>query len=98
VATVRYAPRLAEDLARMAGHLATHEASGIGERLEAIVDALQVPERHPLMGRKSEPGRRELVVGRGSHGYVALYRYDELDDVVEVLALRAQREAGFKDR
>jgi hypothetical protein len=37
------------------------------------------------------------VLGRGSHGDVALYRYDELDDVAEVPALRALREAGFTD-
>lgn len=34
----------------------------------------------------------------GSRGYVVPYRYDALDDAVEVLALRGQRESGFRDR
>ena len=37
----------------------------------------------------------ELVISRGKTGYVALYRYDEARDIVFVLALRHQREAGF---
>jgi toxin ParE1/3/4 len=91
------APRLAEDLARIAEHLLAHEVSSIGERLAAVLHALDVLERHPLIGRKVQHNRRELVTGRDSRGYVALYRFDELDDVIEVLALRAQREAGLED-
>ena len=95
MATVRYAHRLAEDIARVAEHLAVHEVSAIGQRIDEIFEALRVLERHPFIGRKARPGRRELVIGRGSRGYVALYRYDEIDDVVEVLALRGQKEAGL---
>jgi toxin ParE1/3/4 len=97
VATVRYARRLAEDVARIAEHLAAHEVAGIGERLDEVFEALRMLERHPLIGRKAGPARRELVIGRGSRGYLALYRYDEIDDVVEVLALRGQEEAGFDE-
>jgi hypothetical protein len=35
------------------------------------------------------------VIGKGPHGYVALYRYVDSLDIVFVLAVRAQREAGF---
>ena len=97
MATVRHAVRLAEDVARIAEHLAAHEVSHVGERLDELFEALLMLERHPLIGRKVSSGRRELVIGRGSRGYVALYRYDDLDDVVEVLALRAQKEAGFDE-
>jgi toxin ParE1/3/4 len=38
--------------------------------------------------------RVELVIGRGSRGYVALYRYVPEIDTVFVLAVRSQREAG----
>ncbi len=34
-------------------------------------------------------------MGRGSHGYVAVYRYVDVTDTVIVMALRAQREAGY---
>lgn len=36
----------------------------------------------------------ELVIGRDSHGYVALYCYVAAIDTVFVLAIRSQREAG----
>lgn len=38
---------------------------------------------------------RELVISRGSTGYIALYRYHEIRDVVTVLAIRHQREVGL---
>jgi hypothetical protein len=41
-------------------------------------------------------GKRELVIGRATGGYVALYRYVAAIDTVFVLAVRAQREDGFK--
>ena len=41
---------------------------------------------------------RELVIGHGSHGYVALYQFVPEIDVVFVLAIRAQREARDKPR
>jgi len=41
-------------------------------------------------------GKRELVIGRGSRGYVALYRYVSKIDTVFLLAVRSQREAGYK--
>ena len=41
-------------------------------------------------------GKREFNIGRATRGYVALYRYVASIDAVFVLALRAQREAGYK--
>jgi hypothetical protein len=38
---------------------------------------------------------RELVLGHGSRGYVALYRYVTEADTVFLLAVRSQREAGY---
>jgi plasmid stabilization system protein ParE len=89
------AHRLADDLDRIAAHLREHEASDVEARLAEVIEALQVLTRHPLIGRRVKLGSRELVMGRGARGYVALYVYDPLDDVVAVAALRAQREAGF---
>ena len=97
MATIRFARRLAEDVARIAEHLRAQEVEAIGERIDEVFEALRVLEHHPLIGRKARPTRRELVIGRGSRGYVALYRYDDLDDVVEVLALRGQKESGFDE-
>lgn len=62
-----------------------------------ILDALQLLVLHPLIGRPVAGGPRELVIARGSRGYVALYGYDEARDEVIVNAVRAQREAGFRE-
>ena len=91
------ATRLADDLDRIAAHLLEHDASDVEARLVEIIEALQVLTRHPLIGRKVKQGRRELVIGRGARGYLALYAYDALEDVVVVAALRAQREEGFSE-
>ena len=40
-------------------------------------------------------GKRELLLGRGSRAYVALFRYLPELDAVFVLALRSQRERGY---
>jgi hypothetical protein len=49
-----------------------------------------------LIGRPVEDGQRELVIGRAARGYVALYRYVAAIDTVFLLAVRAQREDGYK--
>ena len=96
--TLGLAPEITEDLLRIAEHLAEHEVRDIESRLQEIFDALEILLRHPLIGRPAAGGHRELVIGRGSRGYVARYRYDPLEDEAIVTALRAQREAGFRER
>jgi len=51
----------------------------------------------PEMGRKfaEQEEWRELVIGFGDSGYVALYRYDRERDAVIILAFRHQKEAGY---
>lgn len=41
------------------------------------------------------PELRELMIGFGDSGYVALYRHEPTDDAVYVLAFRHQKEAGY---
>nr|WP_294512402.1 type II toxin-antitoxin system RelE/ParE family toxin [uncultured Rhodopila sp.] len=61
-----------------------------------IVQTIQILTHSPLIGRPAKRGKRELVIGRGARGYVALYRFVADIDTVFVLAVRSQREAGFK--
>lgn len=79
-------------------HLLQHGSEEAGVRISEVMQALEILRSHPLIGRAVGAGHRELVIGKRARGYVALYRYLELDDLVIVLALRAQREAGFVDR
>jgi len=96
VATLLLAPGIGTDLQRIRDHLVTHEATDVDVRVQEIIEALRILTRHPLIGRPSGLRQRELVIGRGTRGYVARYAYDMGDDLVVVTALRAQREAGFR--
>jgi len=53
-------------------------------------------ETTPDIGRPFPdlPELRELVIGSGDSGYVALYRHEPEADAVYVLAFRHQKEAG----
>ena len=53
-------------------------------------------ERNPQIGRPLRDDLRELVIGRRTRGYVALYRYVPELDTVFVLAIRGQKEAGYE--
>ena len=83
------------DLDRLFGFLADQDLSAALAVRDVLFDGLEILMRHPLIGRSVEDGLRELVISRGKSGYVALYQYFEAEDVVLVLAIRHQREAGF---
>lgn len=95
MARVEFLPGVYEDLRRVVSHLEQHEAEHIHVRLGELVSAFDVLTDNPLIGRPAGGDMRELVIGRGSHGYVALYRYVPVVDGVFVLAIRAQREGGY---
>ncbi len=47
-------------------------------------------------GPACRDGRRELILSRGKFGYVAKYRWLLDEDIVLILAVRHQLEAGYK--
>lgn len=92
---IDYAERVRDDLKRISLHLAAYEVGSLETRIVAILRTIHVLEHSPSIGRPVNANLRELIIGRDSRGYVALYRYDPHGDVVSVLAIRAQREAGY---
>ena len=92
---VEFAPEVGDDLERILDHLVQHEAVAPSSRIEDIMRAIDVLEHSPLIGRPARADLRELVIGRGARGYVALYRYVAELDTVFVLAIRGQKEAGY---
>jgi hypothetical protein len=72
------------------------EVAPISQRLPEIAVALQILEHSPLSGRPVKGGKRELVIGRGLHRHVALYRFVIAIDTVFVLAVRRRRESGHR--
>lgn len=63
--------------------------------LFVISDGIDVLKKHPLVGRQLANGLRELVISHGSTGYLARYQYDELANLVLVLAIKHQREVDY---
>lgn len=93
---VEFAQAVSEDFARIAQHLLEHEAGLAQERIQAIELGLRVLHHHPEIGRRLDSEHRELVLGQGSRGYVAKYRYLPDEELVLVTALRSQRESGYR--
>lgn len=92
---IELAPEVGEDLDRIFDHPTQHDAAGAPSRIREIIQAIAVLEQNPLIGRPVYRDTKELVIGRRSRGYLALYRYVAEIDTVFVLALRSQREAGY---
>lgn len=92
---VELAAELVDDFDRILTHLVEHKVENLASRIQDIIAAFDVLERNPLIGRSATGDKRELVIGRGSVGYVALYRYLPDIDAVLVLAVRSQHEAGY---
>jgi toxin ParE1/3/4 len=65
-------------------------------RIAEITSAIDVLARNPQIGRPTEGGHRELVVGSGARGCVDLYRYVTEIDAVFVLANRGREKGGFR--
>jgi plasmid stabilization system protein ParE len=68
--------------------------------VDAIRSAIEMLERHPLIGRIVDGGivdggLRELVISFGRSGYLALYRFVPARREVRILALRHQRELDY---
>lgn len=95
MARLIYTRRALEDLERLTDFLLETEPALALLTVDLIAEALQMLKNHPLIGRPAEQDMRELVVSRGRTGYLALYDYDEVRDLVLVLAVRHQREAGY---
>ena len=93
---IELAAEVGDDFDRTLDRLAKFQVENPGLRIREIIEAFNVLEHNPMIGRSLNNDKRELVIGRRSHGYLALYRY--VVEVDTVLALRSQREAGYAER
>jgi len=96
MAAIDLAPEVGDDFDRIIDHLLEHEVTEATDRIDEIVGALSILEGNPLIGRSTTGDLRELVIGQRSKGYVALYKFVAEIDTVFILAIRAQKEAGYK--
>lgn len=96
MAQVIYSETALSNLERISEFLAAESEEAAATALDLIDDAIGMLARHPLVGRPAEMHLRELLISKGRTGYVALYSYEPVQDVILVLAVRHQREAGFR--
>jgi len=96
MARIELAPEVLGDFDRFFDHMTQFGVGDAPERIGEIIQTLQILTHSPLIGRKVKDDKRELVVGHASRGYVALYRFVEAMDTVFVLAIRSQRESGYR--
>jgi plasmid stabilization system protein ParE len=97
VARVEVSARALRDLERLFDFVAEIDPVRALAQVSSARAVIEVLADHPLLGRIAEDGRRELVLSRGRYGYIAKYRWLSAEDVVLVLAVRRQREAGYTE-
>ncbi len=97
MARIEVTSRALENLERLFDFIATEAPERAREQVQSVRRAFELLVDHPLLGRPAEDGRRELVLSRGRYGYVAKYRWLPEEEVVLILAVRHQREAGYTE-
>lgn len=95
MARVEASTRAFRDLERLFDFFAEVDPGRALAQFSSVRAAFELLADHPLLGRVAEDGRRELVLSRGKYGYIAKYRWLPAEDVVLILAIRYQREAGY---
>ena len=67
-------------------------AERVSRSAEEIVQAFDVLQSSPLIGRPADGGKRELVISAGARGHIAVYRYAADMGTAFVLAVYSRLE------
>jgi plasmid stabilization system protein ParE len=97
LARLIYSVRALADLERLTDFLIDSDSKAALKTVGLIEEAIELLQRHPMIGRPVEPPLRELVISRGKSGHLALYSFESVDDAVLILAIRHQRELGYDE-
>jgi len=95
MAQVVYSDVALADFERIIDFLLETSPEAAMQTLVTIRSAVSILEAHPLIGRRIDDHIRELVISQHATGYLALYRIDAAIDVIRILRIRHQREAGY---
>ncbi|MSP95633.1 MAG: type II toxin-antitoxin system RelE/ParE family toxin [Betaproteobacteria bacterium] len=97
MAQVIFSQEALADLERLGEFLLEQAPGSAADILTRVTGAIEILADHPLIGRRVEGELRELVISRGNSGYLALYCFDVVGEIVRLLRIRHQREAGYRD-
>jgi plasmid stabilization system protein ParE len=86
------------DVERILDYVAESDPASALEHVGRIRSAISLLDQHPEIGRPigGASTLRELVISQGKTGYVALYEYAKAIQLIRVVAIRHQREAGYR--
>ena len=93
--TIVLAEQVQADFERIFDFLFEYAPDTTVTRIQEIVAAIDILQTSPKIGRPIALGQRELVISRGG-GYLALYRYDPINDIAYVLAVKSLHEQDHK--
>lgn len=93
MADLQFTPVALADLERVRDFLCAHDPDNIEDRIDELLEGLDVLAHAPEIGRRAGAKSRELVIGRAARGYVVRYQYLQRLDTVFVLQVRHQRES-----
>ena len=96
---VIYTEESKQDLVRFANFLVANEAREQAKAvITVILSSVKKLEEFPLIGKIypiENKDFREFKIKYGSSGYVCLYSFDPITNVILVHAFRHQRELGY---
>ncbi len=95
MAQVIYSARALTDVERALQFLLERDSAAAIRAAAAIRHAVEALAQHPLIGRRTTGGLRELVISFGNTGYVALYWFAPERAEIWILGLRHQRELDY---
>ncbi len=91
-----YHDKARDDVQRLVAFLIESDIDVALATFGMIEEGVSVLKNHPEIGRPTEEDNlRELVISRGRTGYIALYAFDVLLELVVVLRVKHQREADY---
>lgn len=91
-----YHDKARDDVQRLVAFLIESDIDVALATFGMIEEGVSVLKNHPEIGRLTEEDNlRELVISRGRTGYIALYAFDVLLELVVVLRVKHQREADY---
>ena len=94
---VRYTKAAKDDLLWLYEFLVENDLEAARRALDAIRKSIDLLQNFPFTCRKASPDNpflREMVIGFGDGGYVALFEI-ESENIVTILAVRHQREEDY---
>jgi len=93
-----WSPPALLDVQRLYRFLALKNTDSAKRVVKELRKCVKVLAMQPGICRPTEgmePEYREWMINFGDSGYIVLYRYER--DVVSILAVRHQKEVGYKD-